>query len=83
MPHLEDEARACEHDVVCAKCEHDAEVEGTHYLDSESFQWQCPICLHTKSVPLASCVDAIDPDEVHDRIKEEALVFSMNWPLDD
>lgn len=53
-------------------CGFDDIAEGTQYIDSESFAFQCPKCGQYVSVP--SYLDYPDPDDVHEEARLEQLL---------
>lgn len=66
MPYLEDASKECIHEVTCTYCPHPRdEQEGTHYLDSERFNWECSHCAMYNETDMPDCTGA-DPDTAHD-----------------
>ena len=61
--YLEDTGITAIRDVQCALCGYEEEAEGTHYLDSETFRWECR-CGNLNEEPAP--YDPIDPDQVHE-----------------
>lgn len=63
-PYLEDIGHEEANEVECHKCEVIDEQEGTHYLDSENFRWQCSHCGYVNDTPMSA--EEPDPDYYHD-----------------
>ena len=74
LPYLEDASIDRIYEAQCENCAIEEEVEGTHYLDSESFIWQCPKCQFRNMIDLPY-INEPDPDEAHDRLQEERRGF--------
>lgn len=76
MPYLEDVWDEESREVTCRSCDEFGEVEGTHYLDSETFRWQCDTCGYVNEI--AAPVDnEPDPDKAYDHWRDErhGLIF--------
>lgn len=71
MSYLEDIGHEEERHLECSNCSHEGDVNGTHYLDSETFRWQCERCGYTNEI--ASPAEEPDPDEAYDRDREDRL----------
>lgn len=71
MSYLEDTGKEETRLVLCDECIVEDEQEGTHYLDSETFRWECSHCMAFNEVPMAA--EGPDPDEAHDREVEDRL----------
>ena len=72
LPYLEDTGVDATYEVQCGGCEIVEEVDGTHYLDSETFVWECPECSCRNEIRKPAPDDP-DPDEAHERLREERL----------
>lgn len=72
LPYLEDIGHEEERTAQCMNCEVEEEVAGTHYLDSETFRWQCERCGYLNDTP-APAEDYPDPDYLYDQMREEQL----------
>lgn len=69
MPYLEDIGLEEERHLECPNCAHEGDVSGTHYLDSETYRWQCEKCSYTNEI--SAPAEEPDPDEAYDRWRDE------------
>lgn len=67
MSYLEDTSTESVQRVECRNCGHDSDQEGTQYLDSETFRWQCPKCQYENEISMP--VGEPDPDYAHDLVR--------------